>query len=86
MARDQAVLTLLYGCGLRISEALTLTTAQAEATTLSITGKGNMWSIWAGYRFWHNKFGIDPNPFPQPGPKLLFTVESTWLTGTTWAF
>jgi integrase/recombinase XerC len=41
LARDQAVLTLLYGCGLRISEALNLTTAQAEATTLSITGKGN---------------------------------------------
>ena len=41
LARDQAVLTLLYGCGLRISEALNLTTAQAEAPTLSITGKGN---------------------------------------------
>jgi len=41
LARDQAVLTLLYGCGLRISEALNLTAAQAEATTLSITGKGN---------------------------------------------
>ena len=41
LARDQAVLTLLYGCGLRISEALNLTTAQADATTLSITGKGN---------------------------------------------
>lgn len=41
LARDHAVLTLLYGCGLRISEALGLTTAQAEATTLTITGKGN---------------------------------------------
>jgi integrase/recombinase XerC len=41
LARDQAVLTLLYACGLRISEALNLTTAQAEARTLSITGKGN---------------------------------------------
>jgi len=41
LARDQAVLTLLYACGLRISEALNLTTAQADATTLSIIGKGN---------------------------------------------
>ena len=41
LARDQAVLTLLYGCGLRISEALNLTTRDTEAATLSITGKGN---------------------------------------------
>lgn len=40
-ARDQAVLTLLYACGLRISEALALTPAAADATTLTITGKGN---------------------------------------------
>ena len=51
-----------------------------------ITGKANMWSVWGGFRFWHNKFGIDPNPFPAPGPQLKFTVENTWLTGTTWAF
>lgn len=41
LARDQAVLTLLYGCGLRISEALGLTPRQAEDPVLSITGKGN---------------------------------------------
>ena len=39
-ARDAAVLTLLYGCGLRISEALGLTPAQAGAIPLTITGKG----------------------------------------------
>jgi integrase/recombinase XerC len=39
-ARDAAVLTLLYGCGLRISEALGLTAKQAQAETLAITGKG----------------------------------------------
>ena len=40
-ARDRAVLTLLYGCGLRISEALSLTRADAPlAETLRITGKG----------------------------------------------
>ncbi|MGA0604204.1 tyrosine recombinase XerC [Caulobacter sp. KR2-114] len=40
-ARDAAVLTLLYGCGLRISEALSLTRADAPlGEALRITGKG----------------------------------------------
>lgn len=41
-ARDVAVLTLLYGCGLRISEALGLTHAELPiAPVLRIIGKGN---------------------------------------------
>ena len=41
-ARDAAVLTLLYGCGLRISEALSLKRGDAPlGTTLRITGKGS---------------------------------------------
>lgn len=40
-ARDAAVLTLLYGCGLRISEALALTGADHPLPeVLRITGKG----------------------------------------------
>ena len=41
-ARDAAVLTLLYGCGLRISEALGLrpTDVQPRDTVLRVTGKG----------------------------------------------
>jgi len=40
-ARDRAVLTLLYGCGLRISEALSLKRADAPLPdALRITGKG----------------------------------------------
>lgn len=40
-ARDQAVITVLYGCGLRISEALSLTGADVPLpASLRITGKG----------------------------------------------
>jgi len=45
--RDSAVLTLLYGAGLRIGEALALTIGQVESLldtgqdTLAVTGKGN---------------------------------------------
>jgi len=40
-ARDRAVLTLLYGCGLRISEALALTAGDAPLPeSLRVTGKG----------------------------------------------
>ena len=41
-ARDAAVLTLLYGCGLRISEALGLKRAEAPLPdTLRVLGKGS---------------------------------------------
>ena len=40
--RDLALLVLIYGCGLRISEALSLTYAtRPQGDTLSIIGKGN---------------------------------------------
>lgn len=40
-ARDTALLLMLYGCGLRIGEALSLTCAQApRAETLRVVGKG----------------------------------------------
>ena len=42
-ARDVAILTLLYGCGLRISEALALTTRTAPVSSeamLTVAGKG----------------------------------------------
>jgi len=41
VARDEAVLTLLWGCGLRISEGLSLTRRDAPlGESLRITGKG----------------------------------------------
>lgn len=39
-ARDMAVLSLCYGAGLRISEALALTRADLDSDTLRVTGKG----------------------------------------------
>lgn len=42
-ARDAAVLTLLYGCGLRLGEALSMTRREApdpRETALRVTGKG----------------------------------------------
>lgn len=44
IARDSAILALLYGCGLRISEALGLNVQEAPIEgrdALTITGKGN---------------------------------------------
>lgn len=45
LARDAAVIALLYGAGLRISEALSLTRAMAPlpggAERITVTGKGN---------------------------------------------
>jgi len=39
-ARDMAVLSLCYGAGLRIAEALALTRADLEGASLRVTGKG----------------------------------------------
>jgi integrase/recombinase XerC len=44
-ARDAAVLTLLYGCGLRISEALSLTVKQAQTNPIVVLGKGGKMRI-----------------------------------------
>ena len=41
-----------------------------------------MYSAWVGYRYWVNKFGIDPANFGN----FTATVESTWLAGATIAF
>ena len=40
-ARDMAVLSLCYGAGLRISEALALCRNDLVSTTIRVTGKGN---------------------------------------------
>jgi hypothetical protein len=57
--------------------------------------KANRFSVWAGYRWWKNKFGIDPiqpngeaehDPNQPAGKVFPFTLESTWLVGTTLTF
>jgi integrase/recombinase XerC len=40
-ARDTALFTLLYGCGLRIAEALSLDVRDAPEAILRVVGKGN---------------------------------------------
>jgi integrase/recombinase XerC len=39
-ARDRAIFVLLYGCGLRIGEALALTPSDLDTSALRVTGKG----------------------------------------------
>lgn len=43
--RDKLLLELLYGCGLRRSEATTLRLSQLHGDTLHILGKGNKWRV-----------------------------------------
>jgi hypothetical protein len=49
-----------------------------------LLNKPGMYSAWVGYRYWYNKFGIDHTQIPVPA--ALFSIESTWLVGTSVAF
>jgi len=66
----------------RTTEYLTQQTLALDVGKLA-WGKADQFSVWTAYRWWKNKFGIDPN---QPGFSFPFTVESTWLTGATLTF
>jgi hypothetical protein len=53
----------------------------------------NQFLVWAGYRWWKNKFGISPNQptgeagrDPNEPQGFPFTFERTWLVGTTLTF
>lgn len=77
-ARDRAVLTLLYGCGLRISEALALIEADAPlAESLRVTGKGGktrmvpvLPAVRQAVEDWRAL-----NPFPAPADGPLFRAK-----------
>lgn len=45
LLRDRLLLELLYGCGLRRSEALTLKIEHIHGDTIHILGKGNKWRV-----------------------------------------
>ena len=74
LARDQAVLTLLYACGLRISEALSLTPKQATSPVLSITGKGNKTRIVPILPIARDSLAryLDLCPYPCPDGQPMF--------------
>jgi hypothetical protein len=45
--------------------------------------KPQRFAIFGGYRWWKNKFGIDPI---QPNGPFIDTLESTWLAGAAIKF
>jgi hypothetical protein len=46
-----------------------------------VGSRPGMLSYWVGYRYWKNKFGVDP-----VASGVVSTVESSWVTGVTVAF
>jgi hypothetical protein len=83
---------LQEGCGepcqplgpgfIRTTEYLTWQTLHLDVGKM-VWNQANRFSIWGDYRWWKNKFGIDPN---QPNGPFPFTLESTWTAGTTLTF
>ncbi len=74
-ARDTAVLTVLYGCGLRISEALSLTCGDVPLTeSLRIIGKGNKERIVPVLPAAQDAVELyrDVCPFPEAKERALF--------------
>jgi hypothetical protein len=80
------------GCGEPCSVGLKRTTEYFTQEKLSldvgqmVSGKPNLFSVWGAYRWWDNKFGIDPNQTFGGFPKVPYTTESTWIAGATVTF
>jgi hypothetical protein len=64
----------------RITEYLTQQTLSLDVGKM-VTGKSDMVSVWVAYRWWKNKFGLDP-----VATGFNATLESTAVTGVTFAF
>ena len=76
--RDTAVLSLLYGCGLRISEALSLIRADAPLpATLRITGKGGKTRLVPVLPAVRKavEAALAAQPFPLSPPDALFRAR-----------
>jgi integrase/recombinase XerC len=77
-ARDEALLTLLYGCGLRISEALALTRGDAPmGDAIRVTGKGGKTRIVAvlpAVRAAIDAY-LSAQPFPLTAKDALFRAK-----------
>jgi integrase/recombinase XerC len=84
-ARDHAIATLLYGAGLRISEALNLTLADIAGDHLRILGKGNKerqvpllkvvkkaLEAYVSVCPWHQGGAREKSQPPVPSPQPLF--------------
>ena len=56
----------------------------------SLVYRPGMYSMFVGYRYWVNKFGINPVQTPAAAGNgsgnFTGTVESTWLVGANIAF
>jgi len=82
-ARDMAVLSLCYGAGLRIAEALALTRADLETDVLRVTGKGGktrMVPLIAAVRRSIDLY-LDLSPFtPESGEPLFRGVKGGVLS------
>ncbi len=77
-ARDEAVLTLLWGCGLRISEALSLKVSDTPlAASLRITGKGGKTRIVPVLDAVRDAIGVylDELPFVLTPDESLFRAK-----------
>lgn len=78
LARDAAVLALLYGCGLRISEALSLKRGEAPVggvDRIEVTGKGGKQRqlpvIAAVQKAIADYLELCPHPLPAAGPLFV---------------
>ena len=79
---------------IRTTEYLTQQTLNLDVGKMA-WDKTNQLSVFVGYRFWKNKFGIKTtqpngesldNPNEPKTQTFPFTTESTWLLGTTLTF
>ncbi|MBQ3695506.1 MAG: tyrosine recombinase XerC [Alphaproteobacteria bacterium] len=76
--RDKALYTLLYGCGLRISEALSLNIKDVtqNPSVLVITGKGNKQRLVPVLPAVHHAIQLYLNHHPHPMPEAPLFIGS----------